>query len=121
MGSVERINYEGVTIVYTNASGMETNDALDLFKSTIPVISSMPPKSVLSLVNLKDVVLSRTFNVELKNIAVENSPYVKATAICGLSMMASFIAKSIIKLTNRNAKFFDDVEEAKAWLHSERE
>lgn len=119
MRSVESIKYKDISIVYTNASGMGTDEALNLFRGTVNLIGQMPPKSVLSLVNLKDVELSRSFNSELRNITEQNSPYVKATAICGLSTMASFIAKSIIKFTKRNARFFDEIEEAKDWLLSE--
>lgn len=119
MRSIERIPYKGVSIMYTNASGLETDEALDLFRSTVGTVEKMPLKSVLSLVNLKGVELSRSFNNELKSITEQNSPYIKATAICGLSAMASFIAKSIIRFTKRNAKFFDDIEEAKVWLLSE--
>lgn len=119
MRSIKRIPYKGISITYTDASGMDTDDALDLFRSTVDMMGKMPPNSVLSLINLEGVELSRVFNAELKSIAEQNSPYIKATAICGLSTMASFIAKSIMKFTKRNSKIFNDLEEGKIWLHSE--
>lgn len=119
MRSIKSIPYKGISIIYTDASGMKTDDALILFRSTVQLVGKLPPKSVLSLINLEGVELSRTFNAELKSVAEQNSPYIKATAICGLSTMASFIAKSIMKFTKRNARLFNDIEEAKVWLHSE--
>lgn len=119
MNLVNSISYKGLSIIYSNLSNLDHDIAKSTMQSTVGVITKMPLKSVYSLIDMKGLVLSRDLIAEIKSVGMTNAPFVKATAICGLSPMASFLANSVIKVTKRNAKLFKTPEEGKAWLYQE--
>lgn len=119
MGYVKSISHKGTLIVYSNLSNLDFDSAKAAMQSAVSMITKMPPKSVYSLINLDGLVLTRVLIAEIKSVGATNAPFVKATAICGLSPMARFLANSIIKATKRNAKLFKSPEEGKVWLHQE--
>ncbi|MEO9803004.1 MAG: hypothetical protein ABJF04_07140 [Reichenbachiella sp.] len=119
MKLVNSITHKGLSIIYSNLSNLDHDIAKSTMQSTVGVITEMPLKSVYSLINMEGLVLSRDLIAEIKSVGTANAPFVKATAICGLSPMASFLANSVIKVTKRNARLFKTPEEGKDWLYQE--
>lgn len=119
MNYVKNIAYKELSIIYSNLSNLDQDIAKSTMRSTVGIITKMPLKSAYSLINLDGLTLTRDLIAEIKLVGAKNTPYVKATAICGLNPMASFLANSVIKITKRNAKLFKSPEEGKAWLYQE--
>lgn len=119
MKYIKSISHQGTSILYSNLSNLDPEIAKSAIQSTVNVISKMPLKSVCSLINLEGLELTRDLIAEIRSVGATNTPYVKATAICGLNPMARFIAYSVIKITKRNAKLFTNPEEGKTWLYEQ--
>lgn len=119
MNHVNSIPHKGISIIYSDLSNLDNDSAKIAMQSAMNIITKMPLKSVYSLVNLQGIEYTRELMAEIKATGTTNTPYVKATAICGLNPMASFLANSVIKMTKRNAKLFRNPDEGKAWLYQE--
>lgn len=121
MSYIKNISYQGTSILYSDLSNLDHRNAKSAMQSTVNVVSKMPLRSVFSLVNFEGLDLTREILAEIRSIGTRNTPYVQATAVCGLNPMATFIAKTIIRVTRRNAKLFNSPEEGKVWLDEERQ
>jgi hypothetical protein len=117
MGNCTEINYKGTRIVYTNIEGCSGDTAIPAFEQVQQIASTYPPKSMLSMVNAKDARFNSNLISVIKETVKKNNPYVKATAVCGLSSLTTLMVNSIISVTGRKMKFFDTVDEAKEWLY----
>ena len=121
MKHVNSISQEGTAIIYSNLSNLDQQSAITAMQNTVKLFAKMPLKSIHSLINMEGLELTRELISQIRAVGIANSPYTKATAICGLNPMARFLANSAIKLTKRNAKLFATIEEGKAWLHEENQ
>jgi hypothetical protein len=57
----------------------------------------------------------------LKKLAAHNKPFVKASALVGLSPLTRVVFRAVIALTRRDIRAFATRDEAIAYLSSQRE
>ncbi|MCX2742435.1 hypothetical protein OO013_01085 [Mangrovivirga sp. M17] len=112
----EIIDYKGRKIVFTDISGARPEDAIPAFERTTVLVPTLGEKGALSLVDAKDARFNTDLISKIKEVVKKNNPYVKATAVCGLSSLTSLMVNSIITFTGRKMKLFDTIEEGKEWL-----
>jgi hypothetical protein len=117
MITIEEIEHKGLTILYTNLSKLSIEDAMEMLTNASLIISQQPLKSVYSMVNLEGMRFNKELIKKITEAGHSNAPYVKATAICGLTSMTKLIAKTVINLTGRKAKICNNIKDGKEWLH----
>ncbi len=75
-----------------------------------------PATSLYCLTNIKEM----HFNNEIKDLfqifVKGNKPFVKSSAVVGLSGLQQIVYNGLMKITGRNIKSFSSLEEAKDWL-----
>ncbi|MCF8359679.1 MAG: hypothetical protein K9H26_13035 [Prolixibacteraceae bacterium] len=111
------IYYNQKRIVYIDFSNLKKPEEIyTLMADATRFISANLPISVLTLTNLSGM----HFNNEIFNRFISyvksNSPYVKASAVVGMSGMMQIFYNSFTKLTGRNVKAFSTELEAKKFL-----
>ncbi len=117
MPECQIIKYKTVEMVYTDVSGCSGDAAIPYFEKVQKIASTLPDKSMLSLVNAKDTRFNSNLMGVLKETVKKNNPKVKATAVYGLSSLSALMVNSVATLTGRKIKLMDTLENAKEWLY----
>ncbi len=117
MSAVSIVPYKEISIVYTDLSNMQIDEAIKGINETRGIIPKYPENSVYSMMNISEVRYNVALQNEIAEVAKLNGKHVKATVIVGLSPITKLMAKATIKLTGRKAALFDDVESGKKWLY----
>lgn len=122
MRLVSFVKHRDKRLLYMDFSGLDVGQGRELSEYAKGMIARMPKKSVLTLVNVKDVKFDDAFREVAGDLAGHNKPYVLAGAVCGVEGWRKLLYWATIKLTGRrNLKLFDDLEAAKEWLTGFRE
>ncbi len=114
--SVQFIDHKGVSILYTDLSKKSKDENMEVMEQAKKIIGMRPEKSVLVILNVEGMRYSKEFLDKMKAIGKANEPYVKATAILGLTAVTKLIAKGVAQFTGRKSGFFDGEQEALDWL-----
>jgi hypothetical protein len=73
-------------------------------------------KSLLLITNVTDTGFDTEVSAIMGEYAVHNTPYIKASALVGVSGVQKVVLAAIKFLTGRNFYLTDTVEEAQEWL-----
>jgi hypothetical protein len=111
------IYYNQKRIVYIDFSNLKkTEEIYTLMSDATRFIGANLPKSVLTLTNLSGMHFNNEIFNRLISCVKTNSPYVKSSAVVGMSSMMQIFNNSFKKLTERNVKAFSTELEAKKFL-----
>ncbi len=117
MDKVEFIEFKGQKILfqdYQNEKNPEIITArLDYCLDEIKV---QPPKSILLLSNVTGTYYNQGLISKMKNFSSNISPYVKASAMVGVTGITKIFFNALVKLTGRDIKAHSSLDEAKEWL-----
>lgn len=115
---LKKVSHRGCSILFTDYSHFRT---LDEWKPLLDAERQMMPKeqlgSVLALAVFTGSRFSAAVFAAIKELAVHNKPYIKASALVGLSSLQQGVfLKGIERTADRSFGLFDSVEEAMDWL-----
>ena len=114
---VSLIHYRGVEIIYVDFSNLALHDVSPVIEQAKIIIRNKPQHSVRILTNITNTGFNSEVGEAFKAFTQHNKPYVKASAIVGLSGMQKIMFTAITKFSGRNdIKSFDQLEKAKDWL-----
>ena len=117
MERVRFIRHNGVTILKVDLShptSIEEN--LAVIKQAKAVIGTHPPKSLLILTDVTGTTFNAKAVEEMKHYSAFNTPFVKASAVVGISRLAKIIYDAIVRVVGRAVVSFDTEAEALDWL-----
>jgi hypothetical protein len=80
------------------------------------IIMAQPPKSVLLLTDVTRAHYNPEATDYMKEYSAQVTPFVKASAMVGVAGIRNIILGSLVRISGRNIKLFDDLEKAKDWL-----
>ncbi len=111
------INHKGKQILYNDVSGIRNvEDALAIFDKTEKIAKMQPEKSIILLTNVIDTHNNIEATNALKEFSSAVTPYIKASAVVGVSGIKRIIVQSLMRVSGRDIHLFSDIEEAKNWL-----
>ncbi len=115
--NVKFITHKGKRILYqTVENGKSADDNIAVFDEAERIIKMQPEQSVLLLTN----VVGAHYNTEaadaLKRFSANVTPYVIASAAVGVSGIKRIILMSLIRISGRDIKMFETIDQAKDWL-----
>ena len=84
------------------------------------LIATHPPKSVLVLTDVSGSTFDHTSIEDLRKLVERNRPYVKASALVGLSALTRIIFRALMALTGRDIKAFETRAQAIDYLASRK-
>jgi hypothetical protein len=116
MKRIDFIDYKGKQILYMDFSNLLPENLPSYLEEAKTVISSQPEHSVLIMTNVTNLRFDYNLSQAIMDYTKHNKPYIKASAIIGLSGLQSIILNSIKLSTGRDFALFDNIDEAKEWL-----
>jgi len=115
------VEFKDVEIVYTDVSFSTIEDTMAIMDVNHDIIRGKPLNSVLSLVNVKQVSVNGPLLAKLRKNIKRNNPNILATAVIGLNSFTKVMLDTLIAFTGRKIIALDSYEEARLWLHHQKE
>jgi hypothetical protein len=100
----------------TNLQMKDTEEILAHVEQAMQKISRQPPKSVLHITNVTNTGFNTNVTNIIKEYAKHNTPYIKASAIVGLTGLQKIIYTGIKAVTGRDFYLASTMDEALQWL-----
>ena len=119
MAGVFEINYKDKKILCLDVAGLKLQDKPELQKHVEyaeQLIRKYPPKSILLLTNVLDTGFDTEVAAIMGAYADHNTPYVKASALVGVSGVKKVVLTAIKAMIGRDFYLAETVEEAQEWL-----
>ena len=120
---MERVNerikfvlHHGVRLLLIDFSGFAATEVIDLIRQARKVISSEPEQSVLLATVITNTHFSREVTNAVRGYVDNNRPYVRASAVVGVTGLQEIIINAMKAEAGREIAVFDDLEKAKDWL-----
>ena len=115
---LKKISHRGCSILFTDYSNFVTfEDWKVLLDAERQLMPNEPLGSVLALAVFTGSRFSASVFTAIKELAVSNKPYIKASALVGLSSLQQGVfLKGIERTADRSFGLFDSIEQAKDWL-----
>jgi hypothetical protein len=118
MGRTSFIEHKGRQIVLLDFSGFTDHQStLEAIDEAKRFIAQQPKQQqLLTLTNVRGSHFDTDIVKGLRELVEHNKPYVKAGAVVGLSGLRRVVYTTLVHLTGRNLRAFDDMDEAKDYL-----
>ncbi|HEU0298003.1 MAG TPA: hypothetical protein VFR37_01085 [Longimicrobium sp.] len=114
------IEHRGKRILLLDYAGVrDPQEAIREARHSMEVVARQPPGSLLVLTNVRDARYNAAVLQQMKELAAHNAPYVKASAIVGMSGLHRIAYQAVILFSKRNIKVFDAEDQALEWLVSQ--
>ena len=118
MERVRFITYRGRRILFMDYSELQDpEEILRLIENVKEIVAQQPENSVLGLVYVRGANITNTVKEAMKHGSLQNKPYVRATAVVGMSPVQRLVYEAVRLFSKReNFCAFDDLAPAKEWL-----
>jgi hypothetical protein len=119
MASVYKFNHGGKEILCVDVAGLKLPDKPEFSRIITQAkeeIARYSPKSLLILTNVANTGFDTEIAAIMGDYASHNTPFVKASAIVGISGVQKIVLVAIKALTGRDFYIADTMEEAQEWL-----
>jgi hypothetical protein len=111
------VEYKGKKILVEDFSNInDEEEFIALLNQAEQIIHSQPPKSVLAVVDLKNARFSPRISEISKEATESNTPYIRASAMVGVSGLMGIMVRAISRFARRDLVSFNTREEAMEWL-----
>lgn len=115
------IEHQGARILYYDWTNVHDYDeAVALVRSSADLMRREPPGSVLVLTNVEGSRFNKKVLDAILELMAGNKPYVKASALTGMSGIMRAAYGAMGKLTGRRLQATSTVAEARDWLAAQR-
>lgn len=117
MDRLRFIEHAGARILYFDFRDVSDPGALlPLLEQAKAIVAKEPPKSVLTLTNVSGLHFDSKSVTAFKAMVEHNRPYIRASAVVGLSGLMRVIYAAVQRLAGRQIPTFADEASARAWL-----
>jgi hypothetical protein len=119
MAGVYEISHKGKIILCVDVAGLKVMDKREfseIINQAMDKISTYQPHSMLILTHVANTGFDTEIAAIMGEYASHNTPYVKASAVVGISGVQKVVLAAIKALTGRDFFLTETVEEAKDWL-----
>jgi hypothetical protein len=113
------IVYRGKKIFKIDFANCQIADVRLVMEAARKVVHVQPPKSILVFVDLTNTEVTAEVIQEMNLFASDNAPYVKASAVVGITGSRQLILDAVNKSTQRNIQSFPNPLAAQNWLVSQ--
>ena len=113
------IEHKGKRILFSNYRGLNGEALVSQIRAnndTIAEIAEQGERDHLRLLDVTDCYATREVMAAFKDGAIMLSPYVRASAIVGVTRMEKHLLRIINQLASLSIRPFETIEEAKDWL-----
>jgi len=119
MNRAQIITHKGINIFYMDFSNLRSVEEIsETIKSSIAYIRNRPQGTVVGLTNIENMFFNNDVKNEFYTFLKDNKPYMKKSAVFGMSGLARILFNSLMKITGRDVRSFETMEQAKAYLEN---
>ena len=120
MERVNFIDHKEKKILHLDFSNSKNpQEIADAIAHAKAVAAQNPPKSLLCLTDVSESLWTKDLVESIKNLAKCNAPYVKASAVLGITGMKKYLLNAVLQFSGRKIVAFDQKQEAQDWLVSQ--
>ncbi|MBU0992957.1 MAG: hypothetical protein KJ737_10735 [Proteobacteria bacterium] len=120
MKKIQRITHKGKNIFFADYSSYKNREdkenILETLNETMAIMKQQPQNSALMLTDVTNIFLEKDLSDQFTEMVEHNKPYVKKSAVIGVSGFKKSIHNIMMALTGRQIKIFPDIDAAKDWL-----
>jgi len=116
MNRVKFIWTGGKEILFLDFCGCTVKDFPSALEEAQKIIKTRPENSLLILTDVTNARFDEQVSVRMKEFTKHNKPYVKASAVVGVSGLKKIMLDAIALFSGRRFHLCDTVEQAKGWL-----
>jgi len=116
MNRVRFIDHNERQILYLDFSSCEVDQAFEVMKEAKNTVKNQAENSLRVLTDVTDAKFNTALTDAMKEFAAHNKPYVKASAVIGVTGIKKIIYDAILLFSKRHIATFNNAESAKAWL-----
>lgn len=114
---IRKITFQDKEIILLDFSGIEPGHEFEeAVEEAASLIQAGEPNTALTLIDVTGSEFDLDMLEALKNLAVSDTPYVKASAVVGAVGLHEKAREAIARLSHRTFRKFDTREEAMEWL-----
>lgn len=113
------MEYEGHSILILDFSRLTIDGILNMIEEAKVVIHQAEPNSLRIISDFTDTHYDKQTADRLAEFTASNKPYVKASAVLGITGMKKVLYNVVIKTTGRKLHLANSREEALKWLVSQ--
>lgn len=113
------ITHKGKQIYLLDFTDSSIEEAQGWFERAAEDIRAQPEGSVLTFIKIRGAKFDRNVIAGLRELAQGNAPYVKASAVVGMTRIQRVVFDALVRITGRNFTTFDSEEEALDFLFSQ--
>lgn len=111
------VDHAGTRILVLDFSGMrDAEEALGEIGRARAEVAKHPPSSLRVMTVVRDARYNTAVLQAMKELAAHNAPYVRASAVVGMSGLHRIAYSAVILFSKRNIQIFDDEAAALDWL-----
>jgi hypothetical protein len=118
---VQFVEHQGKRILVTDCAGVDAQLLKAIAAECFHVVSSHGPKSLRTLIDVGGAEFVNEVVSILTELATRNRPYVMRSAVIGVTGLRFFALKTLISVSKRPIKLFDNRLQALDWLAQEDE
>lgn len=119
MAGVYELDHKGKKILCLNLANLKIRDkpeVLQHIEYAREKVQKYPPKSLLVITNVTNAGFDTEMANSIKEYAENNTPYVKASAVVGVSGWQKVVLAAVKIATGRDFYLADTQDEALEWL-----
>lgn len=116
MSRVSIVEYKGKSLIEVDISGCNPEAAISIIKDATALIKTHTRNSVLLLTNVTEAVQNKDSVTAIKDFAVSNVPYVRASVVIGVDESKQPVLATVRFLTLHEIKQAASLEEAREYL-----
>jgi hypothetical protein len=111
------IDHKGHRILVLDYAGVhDPREAVEAIQHSMEVVATHPPESLLVMTLVKDARYNAAVLQAMKQLAAHNRPYVKASAVVGMSGLHRIAYQAVMVFSRRKIPAFDTEAEALNFL-----
>lgn len=120
MDRIRFVDHRGVRVLVLDFHGMrDPEETLREIARSRAFVATQPPASLRVMTVVRDARYNTAVLAALKDLAAANAPYVRASAVVGMSGLHRVAYSAVILFSKRNIQIFDTEAEALGWLARE--
>ena len=116
---VDFVNHKGKRILLIDFTHLGSGEHTPHVERIRSLVSKEPKNSMLTLIDASGMLLDIKAVQALKNLANDDKPYVRASAVVGIGGPLGLLLDGVEKFSGRTFKRFDSREQAMDWLASQ--
>jgi hypothetical protein len=116
MASVDITTHRGKRVVLVDLAHSQPAQSTAVLPQAHRLIAVAGPKSALVLTDVTNATYNKDVAAAIKEFVSKNTPHIKASAVVGADGVRGILLQTVIFLTRREIKTFDNRAAALDWL-----